>query len=245
MAELDSQMGLTSSGALPSSTSVLAVCAHPDDESFGLGALLDLFARTGSSVSVLCFTHGEASTLGYSADLGRVRQGELTEAAEVLGARNVRLLDFADGALCEQPSAVLVGEVLDMAGDVGADLLLAFDEGGITGHPDHMAATGAAVHAAARLGLPVLGWALEKHVADALNASFPGATFTGRAPSEIDIDLAVDRAHQMQAIACHRTQSFDNPVLGRRLDLQGPIEVLRWLTGEKGVLFPGAPGRSR
>jgi LmbE family N-acetylglucosaminyl deacetylase len=43
---------------------VLAVCAHPDDETFGLGALLAAFADRGAKVSVLCFTRGEASTLG-------------------------------------------------------------------------------------------------------------------------------------------------------------------------------------
>jgi len=38
--------------------SVLAVVAHPDDESFGLGAVLASFAETGARVSVLCFTRG-------------------------------------------------------------------------------------------------------------------------------------------------------------------------------------------
>lgn len=59
-------------GALPAWPSVVAVVAHPDDESFGLGAILDSFARSGAAVSVLCLTHGEASTLhGVSGDLPR------------------------------------------------------------------------------------------------------------------------------------------------------------------------------
>lgn len=45
---------------LPAWTSVVA---HPDDESFGLGAIVDAFTRSGSGVEVLCLTHGEASTL--------------------------------------------------------------------------------------------------------------------------------------------------------------------------------------
>ena len=61
-------------GVLPEWTSVLAVVAHPDDESFGLGAILDAFTRTGATVEVLCLTHGEASTLhGASGDLASVR----------------------------------------------------------------------------------------------------------------------------------------------------------------------------
>lgn len=45
-------------------SSALAVIAHPDDESFGLGALIDTVVRAGGHTAVLCFTRGEASTLG-------------------------------------------------------------------------------------------------------------------------------------------------------------------------------------
>jgi len=47
----------------PAFHGVLVVCAHPDDESFGLGGVLHTVADAGSRLSVLCFTHGEASTL--------------------------------------------------------------------------------------------------------------------------------------------------------------------------------------
>ena len=46
--------------------SLLAVVAHPDDESFGLGGVLAALAATGRRVSLLCFTAGEGSTLGAS-----------------------------------------------------------------------------------------------------------------------------------------------------------------------------------
>ena len=55
---------------LPTWASVLAVVAHPDDESFGLGAVIDAFRRQGTVVTVLCFTQGEASTVhGVPGDL--------------------------------------------------------------------------------------------------------------------------------------------------------------------------------
>lgn len=44
----------------------LAVVAHPDDESFGLGAILAALTSRGTTVRVLCFSHGEASSLGFS-----------------------------------------------------------------------------------------------------------------------------------------------------------------------------------
>jgi GlcNAc-PI de-N-acetylase len=62
---------------LPAWSRVLAVVAHPDDETFGLGALVDLMAATGAAVHILCNTHGEASTLNENrADLHRERAAE-------------------------------------------------------------------------------------------------------------------------------------------------------------------------
>jgi N-acetylglucosamine malate deacetylase 2 len=215
---------------LPSCRSVLAVCAHPDDESFGLGAALARFCELGSAVSVLCLTHGEASTLGEAtgADLGAVRRHELSSAAEVLGASNVRLLSYNDGHLASQVGPALTEDIMTAARDVGADLVLVFDDGGITGHQDHQAATRAAMAAASWLRLPVLAWSLDAVVADKLNSVF-GTGFVGRKVSELDIRVKVDRAKQLRAIACHESQARDNPVLRERLAAQGNREVFRWL----------------
>lgn len=66
---------------LPAWDRVLAVVAHPDDESFGLGAILDAFAGAGAHVVVLCLTRGEASTIhGVSGDLAALRATELQNA---------------------------------------------------------------------------------------------------------------------------------------------------------------------
>lgn len=58
---------------LPATDTALVVIAHPDDESFGLGAVLHALVTAGTPVDVLCFTHGEASTLGAATDLGKMR----------------------------------------------------------------------------------------------------------------------------------------------------------------------------
>jgi LmbE family N-acetylglucosaminyl deacetylase len=109
----------------------------------------------------------------------------------------------------------------------GPDALLVFDEGGITGHPDHCQAA-AALSAAARDDLTVIAWAIPDHVAETLNAEF-ATTFTGRPAARIDLTISVDRFAQLRAIACHASQSTHNPVLWRRLELQGDTEHLRYL----------------
>jgi LmbE family N-acetylglucosaminyl deacetylase len=214
---------------LPAARRLVAVCAHPDDESFGLGAVLTAFAAAGTELALLCLTRGEASTLGPGAqDLAAVRSRELACAAAALGIGDVLLLDYPDGGLANIPLDILGAEVARVA--AGADALLVFDEGGITGHPDHVRATAAAAKAAAWSGLPVYAWAIPRVVATALNAAF-GTAFVGREASALDTCLTVDRARQMQAIACHRSQSTDNPVLWRRLALTGDREYLRILDG--------------
>jgi LmbE family N-acetylglucosaminyl deacetylase len=213
--------------APPQAREVLAVCAHPDDESFGLGAVLAAFAGQGTSVRVLCLTHGEASTLGNaSRPLGEVRAEDLRAAAEALGAQGVDLLSYPDGHLADVPLDELVKAVEDAT--QGADLLLSFDEGGVSGHPDHCRATEAALVSGARRHVGVLGWALPERVANGLNAEL-GTGFVGRAPGEVDFVVDVDRARQSAAIHCHATQSTGNPVLARRLELLEGKEHLRWL----------------
>ena len=176
---------------------------------------------------MLCLTHGEASTLSsLSTGLPDVRKAELAAAADKLGVRRVELLDHPDGALSDVPLEDLVEAVSRTMADVDADLLLVFDEGGVTGHPDHRRATEAAL--AASNGLPVLAWGVPVAVGAALNRQFATA-FVGSDESGYDVVLAVDRRVQLSAIACHSSQSTHNPVLWRRLELLGENEYLRWL----------------
>lgn len=209
-------------------TSALAVVAHPDDESFGLGAILAGLTRRGVAVRVLCFTHGEASTLGADTNLAEVRAHELSTAGAELGVEAVTLLDYPDGHLSDVPTSTLEREVEAVLGD--ADLMVVFEPGGVTGHPDHQAATAAAVEVAGRSGRPVLQWGLPPEVAEALNTEF-GTGFV----STQGVDVDVKRAVQSHAIGCHRSQATDNAVLRRRLELLGGRERVR--------LHP-APGRT-
>ena len=108
---------------LPAWSSVLAVVAHPDDESFGLGAILDAFVRADSEVSVLCLTHGEASTIhGVTGDLATLRETELREAAAALGVDTAHI----ERVKAEQPAHVVVAHILEVPprGRVAIDGLL-------------------------------------------------------------------------------------------------------------------------
>lgn len=224
--------------------SVLAVVAHPDDESFGLGAVLGVMSGAGARLGVICFTHGDASTLGIGmpggVDLRTTRAAELESAARQLDVEDVRLHDFPDGRLSSVPLPDLAALIEGAARDRGADLLVVFDRGGVTGHPDHVRATEAALAASDRLGLPVLAWTVPAAVADRLNEEF-GTTFAGRPDSQITWRLPVDRAGQMAAIACHHSQSTANPVLWRRLELTGPSEALLILVPGRNPQLSGAP----
>lgn len=219
---------------LPRWSSVLAVVAHPDDESFGLGAVLSTFVHAGATVSVLCLTRGEASTLhGVEGDLATIRAAELEAAARELGIADVALKDYPDGALEETDHAALVGEVTAAIDRVAADGLIVFDLDGVTGHPDHRHASAIALEVATARGLPVLGWTLPADVAETLHDEF-GAPFTGHTEDEVDLVIEVDRAAQLRAVACHPSQAVPGSVLWRRLEILGDREYLRRLSNAVG-----------
>lgn len=219
---------------LPAWRKVLVVVAHPDDESFGLGAVIDAFVRRGSEVHVLCLTRGEASTLGGDrADLAAVRTAEFEAAAAALGVRHATLLDRPDGAL-----ATTEGLAQDVAASLapGTDGVVVFDpRDGVTGHPDHRAASLAGLRVAVERGLPVLGWALPATVTQVL-ADELGVNLSGYPVTDLDIALPVRRDRQEVAIRCHASQAVPGSLLWRRLELLGALEYLRRLT-------PAPPGQ--
>jgi LmbE family N-acetylglucosaminyl deacetylase len=220
---------------LPSWKRPLAVVAHPDDETFGLGALISKLAAAGASVHILCYTHGEASTLNETrTNLLHQREHELRKAGAALGAAEITLLGYCDGHLAAQPPGELADRVTTLASQHHSDGLLAFDDTGVTGHPDHQAASAAAVRAGTALALPVLAWALPADLADRLRAE-TGQPFAGQPPGNLDFGVPVDRACQRKAAWLHNSQVSPSMVLWRRLELQGDTEHLRWLLPPSGA----------
>lgn len=214
---------------LPHWERVLVVVAHPDDESFGLGGVIAALTAAGSVVHVLCLTKGEASTLGAAPDLADRRAAELALAARRLGVAATTLVDLPDGHLADLEEGELRQHVVRAVADHRPDGLLVFDPvGGVTGHPDHRAASLAALAVAEAYGLPVLGWGLPLDVAATLNDEL-GASFAGH--RDLDVTVRVDRPTQRRAIEAHASQAVPGSVLWRRLELLGDHEHLRWLAG--------------
>ena len=217
---------------------MLAVVAHPDDESFGLGAVLSAFTDAGADVKVFCFTHGEASTLhGVAGDLNQVRAEELADAGAILGVTTTMAKGYADGTLASTCPTRMAGDVLDAARSFAPDGLCVFDPSGVTGHPDHAAASAAALSAADVLDLPVVGWTLPAAVAKALNDE-RGTAFTGHRDDEVDFVVHVARDRQYAAAAAHVSQALPTSVLWRRLDLLGDVEALRCLRAASRMRTP-------
>src|SRR5215213_6395753 len=85
---------------------LMAVLAHPDDESLGFGGTLAWYASRGFEVHLLTATRGEGGRFGEfrpgdaghpgTSALGRIREAELRAAAAVLGIGGVALLDYLD-----------------------------------------------------------------------------------------------------------------------------------------------------
>jgi LmbE family N-acetylglucosaminyl deacetylase len=123
---------------------LLAVLAHPDDESFVCGGTLARYAAAGVRVVLVCATRGEAGPIAAPAlatreTLPTVREAELRAAAAILGIADVHLLDYPDGALLDVPFPEGVERVEGVLGEVRPAVVLTFGPEGVSGHPDHVA----------------------------------------------------------------------------------------------------------
>jgi LmbE family N-acetylglucosaminyl deacetylase len=223
-----------SAGVPPEWSSVLAVIAHPDDQSPGLGSVLDAFMIAGTRVEVICLTHGQAWTLpGAPGDLAALRGAELASAADVLGAVRAQMQDCPDGALGQVCQTKLAAEVVAAADASHPDGLLVFDTPSTTGRLDHVAATTVGLLAAETLGLPVLGWDLPEAVAAQLNQE-DWADASGHQDDQIDLRVNVDRARQRLVSHADESQATPGSARRRRLEQLAESGSLRWLRPPRG-----------
>jgi LmbE family N-acetylglucosaminyl deacetylase len=128
---------------------LLAVFAHPDDESLACGGLLAWCAHLGARVSLLCVTHGEHEG---GKRLAKVRAAELREASRVLGVADVALLEYQDGMLPWSDAGRLEADIREAIERSRADVVITFGGDGLYWHPDHIAVHERTTAAVAALG---------------------------------------------------------------------------------------------
>lgn len=153
----------------PPAKRLLAVLAHPDDESFGMGGTLAFYAQRGVEVHLICATRGEAGMMdethlqGYSS-VAEKREAELRCAARILGLKKVHFLDYRDSgmpgsadnqhpqALVSAPLEKVSLQIAHLIRRIKPQVVLTFDPIGGYRHPDHIA-----IHQATLLAIESAG----------------------------------------------------------------------------------------
>jgi len=148
---------------------ILSVMAHPDDESFGMGGTLALYAAQGHKVHLLTATKGEAGEVddeylqNYSS-IAELRTDELCCAAKFLNLASVTFLNYRDSGMAgspdnQHPESLFQAPVDEVAGHIltairklKPDVVLTFDPIGGYRHPDHIAVHNATVLAFEKSG---------------------------------------------------------------------------------------------
>ena len=139
---------------------LLAVFAHPDDETFICGGTLAKYGAEGVEITLVSATRGEMGRrMGNPPYLNResmaaAREAELREACAHLGVRSLHFLDIRDKTVEFIDEAALTERVAEFIRELEPDAVLTFHEK-LGGHPDHCAigkATTAAFRRAATRG---------------------------------------------------------------------------------------------
>lgn len=209
---------------------MLAVFAHPDDETFRPGGTLALLARVGVRVQVLTATRGEAGSCGdpplcTPEELPAVRERELRCACAALGIEPPRILGYQDGYLSEVDPKQLIAHILEVMQEVRPQVMLTFGPDGLSGHPDHVAIGQCAAEAfrrdekvAARYTVVV-----PRSVAEQLNMRQVHPVADADIALRVDVSSVWDT--KLAAIHCHATQLSASPML------RAPIERQRLFFG--------------
>lgn len=124
------------------SKKVLIVFPHPDDDTFTIGGLLQLFEQNNVEYNVLTLTKGGAGKSCIDLEgknISEVREGEYRKALNQMRLKlsHFHLLDFEDGKLIETTTEIenFLAMYMD---NVKPDILITYDNSGMTGHPDHI-----------------------------------------------------------------------------------------------------------
>jgi LmbE family N-acetylglucosaminyl deacetylase len=120
---------------------VLAVFAHPDDESLACGGTLARLADAGARVVLLCATRGErGGPDGPVRDdaLALTRVQEIYQAAATLGISDVILMDHPDGELRWEQVLLFHAEIVAAVRRFDPAFVITFGADGLYWHLDHI-----------------------------------------------------------------------------------------------------------
>ncbi|MDH4365701.1 MAG: PIG-L family deacetylase [Acidimicrobiia bacterium] len=249
---------------------MVALHAHPDDETLFTGGILARAAAEGHRVVIVVATLGErglTSVCSDPDDLVRVRLDELRSAAAALGCIDVRWLGYADSGRygnATDPAAFARADVEAAAGrlarlldEVSADVLTTYDDHGGYGHPDHVAVHHVGRRAAQMAGTPPLleatvdrrlarwGARLLRPVPGLANELRPGAvsaSFADPATITHRIDVRPYADAKRAAMRAHCSQTTGGR--GTRslaVYLRLPRPLFRRVFGHEWFVEPGRP----
>ncbi len=137
---------------------LLAVFAHPDDESMGMGGTLAKYSVEGVETHLVCASRGERGWFGPEEQdpgperLAQIRTKELENSVRELGLTGLHFLNYIDGEVDRANPLGIIGRIATHIREIKPQVVVTFPPDGNYGHPDHIAIgqfTGAAIVCAA------------------------------------------------------------------------------------------------
>ncbi|HEX7792735.1 MAG TPA: PIG-L deacetylase family protein [Vicinamibacterales bacterium] len=211
--------------------SILAVFAHPDDESLACGGTLARLASEGFRVIVVSATHGERGgpiDTRRDDELGHERALEICEAAKALNISEVFIGDYPDGDLRWDHVAEFQAELITFIRRHRPAAVITFGDDGLYWHMDHVGVHERTTSAVRSLGndAPPLYYVtmptgvMTEIVATARRRGWvppargfwslePEAFGIAAQPATITVDVAEWVPCKLAAILCHRSQMID------------------------------------
>jgi LmbE family N-acetylglucosaminyl deacetylase len=199
------------------SRSVLAVFAHPDDETLVAGALADAASRDGITVRTITLTMGEAGVaepkLSRTEDIRLIRESELRRYGFALGIDYQEVWDYPDGQLTEVAESGVVDRLVERMRTWKPDLVLTFEPAtGYNGHEDHRAA----------------GLIATEAVRGAVDSRYRLELGTPHRPASIAYVLAPTRAFSTLGASALRAVAVAQPPANLAVPVDPKLRILGW-----------------
>ena len=194
---------------------ILAVFAHPDDETSATAGTFIKYAREGVEVHVVTATRGERGALGTGdlsiarQDLPAVREAELRAVLTLYGANQPILLDYRDQELLTADFARLTQDVLQAMAAVRPDVVITFGPTGISNHDDHKTMHRAATAAFHRYRHTAAGTPRLYYVAlpEEIAVEFAFQLHPSEMTPSVCIDIAEVKPIKLQGLRTYRSQA--------------------------------------